>query len=270
MMSVQEKVSDAVFEEMIERADLRLFEKITSQTSDSDKTTLLAAQRATRNMFPSYTYLEIGSYLGGSLQPFVLDENCRQIYSIDKRPGRQPDERGVDYIYKNNSTERMLENLKRVSPRLDKIVCLDGDAGEIDKSKIAHQPDLCFIDGEHTDEACQRDFHFCFEVMNKQRGAILFHDAAIVYNALHHIVEFLQKQKCEFNAYALPDVMFAIEIGDFPLHREPAVARMLINNHVPYLVGLRSNDYYRTFINKPIFKKYRSLVAWWEGSNVSE
>lgn len=271
MISVQENISDTVFEEMLKRSDLRLFEKITSQTDEFDKRSLLACQRATRNLLGKYVYLEIGSYLGGSIQPFLLDSSCETIFSLDKRPFSQPDERGVDFIYKNNSTARMLDNLNLVAPgNLDKIVCIDGDVSEIDKTKITRKPDLCFIDGEHTDEACQRDFHFCLETMNRERGAVVFHDAAVIYHGLKEIVEFLEAKEIKFTAYNLPDVMFVIEIGDFPLHRDAEISRMLINNHVGYLYSLQSNDFYRSFVNKPIIRKYREFRAWLAGSNVSE
>lgn len=270
MVSVQENVSEIDFEELLNRSDLRLFEKITSQTSDHDKSSLLACQRATRNLVGRYVYLEIGSYLGGSIQPFLLDPACEQIFSLDKRPYSQPDERGVDFVYKNNSTERMIENLKQVAPQnLGKIVCVDGDVSEIERAKITRRPDLCFIDGEHTDAACRRDFHFCLEVLNRH-GAIVFHDAGVIYQGLIEIIEFLRREKIKFTAYNLPHVMFVIEIGDFPLHLEPNINQMLINNHEGYLYSLKSNDFYRSFVNKPLIRKYREFRAWLAGSNVSE
>jgi hypothetical protein len=64
--------------------------------------------------------------------------------------------------------------------------------------------------------------------------------------------------------------MFVIEIGDFPLHREPEINRMLINNHAGYLYSLQSNDFYRSFVNKPIIRKYREFRSWLAGSNVNE
>ena len=85
------------FEQSIKTLDLGLFEKISSQSSDDDKQSLLACQLATRELAGAYHYLEIGSYLGGSIQPHLLDRHCAKIYSIDKRPLNQPDERGVDY-----------------------------------------------------------------------------------------------------------------------------------------------------------------------------
>src|SRR5262245_59764310 len=104
------------FESRIERLDLSLFSGIESLTTDLDKRSLLACQLAVRHLRDSYVYLEIGSHLGGSLQSHVLDDRCEHIFSIDKRPARQPDERGQDDQYPDNSTDRMLDNLKSVSP----------------------------------------------------------------------------------------------------------------------------------------------------------
>ena len=81
MGSVRENISRRVFEEMQNRSDLRLYEKITSRINS------------------------------------------------------QPEERGIDFVYKNNSTARMLKNLKQVARRnIDKIVCIDGDVREIERT----------------------------------------------------------------------------------------------------------------------------------------
>lgn len=258
------------FEELLSDLNLKLFEQINSQTTENDKRSLLACQLAARNLLGKFTYLEIGSYLGGSIQPFLLDDRCERIVSIDKRPPWQADARGIDYVYQNNSTERMLENLKKLAPeKIGKITTIDGDASEIAPEKIGEKLDMCFIDGEHTDKAVFSDFAFCYKVL-KSDGAILFHDAATVYNGLSHIIQFLEKEKVQFKAYNLPDIMFVIEFGDFPLHREPAIAEMLVNNHAGYLASLKLNDNYRQFANKPMIRKVRQVRAWLSGANVSK
>ena len=156
------------FEQKLSDADLSLFGKIESQSTENDKKSLLACQFAVREITGEYNYLEIGSYLGGSIQPHLLDEKCKTIYSIDKRPEFQPDERGVEYQYQNNSTKRMLELLKAVSAEnISKIKTIDGDTRELDKKLIGDKMHLCFIDGEHTDEAVFADFLFCFNSLQK-------------------------------------------------------------------------------------------------------
>jgi hypothetical protein len=258
------------FEQLINNLDLKLFEKISSQSSENDKQSLLACQLAVRDLERNYKYLEIGSYLGGSIQPHLLDERCGRIYSIDKRPLVQPDERGVDYTYLNNSTERMLENLKRVAPeQVSKVTAIDGDTRQIKQSEITDKITLCYIDGEHTDEAVSADFEFCLGVL-AENGAILFDDANIIYNGIADCLELLKQKAIKFRAYSLPDKVFVIEIGDFPLHRSEAILERLLNNHQGYLYSLQSNDLYRRFVNKKPFRIYRNLMVKLKGLNKFE
>jgi Methyltransferase domain len=255
------------FEQSIGNLDLKLFEKISSQSNDHDKQSMLACQLATRELCAAYNYLEIGSYLGGSIQPHLLDEKCTRIYSIDKRPLMQPDERGVDYTYLNNSTARMIENLKTVAPaQVGKVVTIDGDSRQIDASEIKEKVQLCYIDGEHTDEAAIADFMFCHKVLDVN-GAILFDDANIIYNGIAQCLEYLKDNSINFNAYILPDKVFAVEIGDFPLHQNSAILERLTNNYQGYLYSLQSNDFYRRFVNKKPFQIYRKLMVRWKGLN---
>ncbi len=258
------------FETAIADLDLDLFSKINSQSTDHDKQSFLAIQLAVRNLRPGYRYLEIGSYLGGSIQPHLLDDSCSRIYSIDKRPEKQPDERGFDYTYLNNSTERMLEMLRAVAPeKMDKIVTIDGDSRSIDPSEIKDKIDLCFIDGEHTDAAVLSDFRFCLNVLNSD-GCIAFHDAQITYNGIGSCISYLEQRGVAFRAYTLPHIVFVIEIGDFPMHNEPTIFERLVNNHQSYLFSLQENDRYRRFANKYPFRMVRNFISRVRGGNVSQ
>jgi predicted O-methyltransferase YrrM len=258
------------FESAIADLDLNLFSKIDSQSTDHDKESFLAIQLAVRKLRPAYRYLEIGSYLGGSIQPHLLDEQCSHIYSIDKRPVKQPDARGFDYTYLNNSTERMLEKLSTVSPeRLDKITTIDGDSRSISPTEIKEKVDLCFIDGEHTDEAVLADFNFCLKVLNDD-GCIAFHDAQITYNGIASCIQQLEQSGVKFHAYCLPSIVFVIEIGDFPMHKEPAILDRLVNNHLSYLYSLQDNDHFRKFANKYPFRIVRNFISRVLGGNVSQ
>jgi len=256
------------FEQAISNLDTRLFEKISAQLSENDRQSLLACHLAARELAGNYNYLEIGSYLGGSIQPHLQDAKCKRIYSIDKRPLHQPDNRGVDYTYLNNSTQRMLDLLAEVAPT-DKIRTIDGDTRQLSPGQIEEKMQLCFIDGEHTDEAVVSDFKFCLEVLD-ENGAITFHDLAITYNAIAACVEHLQNNGIKFHAYGLPDIVFVIEIGDFPLHQSKAIMEKLIDNHQGYLYSLQYNDHYRLFINKKPFQLYRRFMTWWQGLNKFE
>lgn len=258
------------FEQLINNLDLELFEKISSQSSENDKRSLLACQLAARALTGGYNYLEIGSYLGGSIQPHLRDEKCRKIYSIDKRPLVQPDARGVDYTYLNNSTARMLDNLRSVAPaEIEKVTTIDGDTRAISTSEIKDKIHLCYIDGEHTDEAVMSDFKFCCDVLS-ENGAILFDDANIIYNGIADCLAYLKQRSVKFRAYNLPDKVFVVEIGDFPLHRNTAVTERLLNNYEGYLYALQSNDFYRQFVNKKPFRMYRKLMVRLKGLNKFE
>lgn len=255
------------FDERIATLDPALFARIESQSSDDDKRSLLACQLAVRTIRPAYSYLEIGSYLGGSLQPHLLDDRCTRIVSIDRRGTVQPDERGVPYAYRNNSTARMLGLLRAVSPSgVTKVATIDGTTADIDTARAGGPIDLCFVDGEHTDEAVVRDFRFCLDVLADD-GAVVFHDASIVYNGLSRCIELLEDRSTPFRAYSLPEIVFVIEVGDFPLHRQPAIHERLVDNHRSYLAALRYNDHYRRFANKGPFRLYRTLKARAKGLN---
>lgn len=257
------------FERDINNLDLRLFEKIPSQSTDHDKRSLLAIEHAARELCPEYHYLEIGSYLGGSIQPHLLDPRCRRIYSIDKRPYSQPDARGFDFVYENNSTARMMEKLAAVSEKREKITTIDGDSGSIDPSKIHDKIQLCFIDGEHTDEAVVSDFNFCLRVL-ADNGAIVFHDAQITYNGIADCIAYLEQNDIKFTAYALPNIVFVIEIGDFPLHKNVAISERLRDNHRSFLFALQNNDHYRRFATRFPFGMLRRMLLKVRGGNISE
>jgi len=87
---------------------------------------------------------------------------------------------------------------------------------------------------------------------------------------LTQVIELLREKGISFKACNLPNVMFVVEIGDFPVHRQPFVLEMLINNHIGYLASLQTNDYYRVFVNKLVIRHYRKFRAWLAGSNVSK
>lgn len=72
-----------------------------------------------------------------------------------------------------------------------------------------------------------------------------------------------------FNAYNLPHVVFAVEIGDAPIHKNPLIMERLVNNHVGYLYSLRDNDRYRRFANRRPFRLARTIVSKLRGSNTS-
>jgi hypothetical protein len=199
----------------ISRLDVTLFDAIESQSSWWDRMSLLAAQRSVRERIGSYCYLEIGSHLGGSIQTHLLDPRCRRIYSIDKRPPSQPDDRspGAVFHYPNNSTQRMLDLLESIAPdQMGKIECFDCDASELSRDQIRESPHLCLIDGEHTQQAVLSDWNFCHSVAHCD-GMICFHDTSIIRPAIEQIVLQLKAHSSAFEATPLAGEVFAIFLG---------------------------------------------------------
>jgi hypothetical protein len=197
-------------EQRITSLDLSLFDAVPSQTSAQDRGSLLRLQRGIRRA-GSYIYLEIGSFRGGTLQSHLLDPRCAAIYSIDKRPLMQADESDAAYHYPENSTERMLDGLRTAfaESSTEKIRTFTCDASELDQSSFSEKPDLCFIDGEHTDSAVFSDFVFCLSVCRSD-GMIAFHDSNEVIGGLRRIKQYLRDNGIRFESYFLPKRVFVI------------------------------------------------------------
>jgi predicted O-methyltransferase YrrM len=175
---------------MLTIAEIALQFPIESQTSDRDKAFLLDAQRLIRDVAPSYDYVEIGSFLGGSLAPFLRDPACRSILSIDERGMTLADERGALFDYAGITTQSMLDRLALAGLATSKLTTHDGPIDTLPASDRLF--DLAFIDGEHTDQACFRDFLWVLPLM-KPDSAILFHDSSLIYKAIRLIALSLRK-----------------------------------------------------------------------------
>jgi hypothetical protein len=148
-----------------------------------------------------YTYLEIGSYLGGSLQSHALDDRCGVIYSIDPRLAVSADDRAADYIqqYENNSTGRMLDLLRGIGGDTSKIRCFDMDAAEIDRGRSIRALTSRSSTGSIPEKAVISDFEFCRRVLRSD-GVVLFHDFGIVYPAIMRICKSLAARRREARA----------------------------------------------------------------------
>jgi hypothetical protein len=217
-------------EEQVESLDLSLFEKIESETSSEDRRSLLAVQRATTRRHERYVYLEIGSHIGGSIQPHLVDSRCKRIYSIDPRPSQQPDDRSEVGIcnYENNSTDRMIELLRVIAPNaVSKIQCFDIDASEVDPGQIADRPQLAFIDGEHTQKSVLSDFHFCNRVISNN-GTVVFHDFGVIFPAIREICNSLDKKHLKYIPLKLEGSVFAIFFDPETIRSDPYLTSLYI------------------------------------------
>lgn len=251
------------FDDQLADLDIALFARIDAQLTADDKRSLLAVQHALRERTPDYVYLEIGSHLGGSIQPHLQDARCARIISIDKRPTAVPDDRGYDVPYPENSTAHMLSLLRGLSADADaRITCFDTDATALAPERLPERPHLCFIDGEHTERAALADYAFCRKVV-RDNGVILFHDANVIYTGLVKIIAQLEAENAAFRAYVLPSSIFVLAFGESALHDDRAIAEMLLNNHRQYLFGLMSLEHYREVYNRKPVRVMRTIWQTW-------
>lgn len=233
------------FETALSGLDTSLFDHIVSQTTEEDRRSLLAVQRAVRAR-GEYVYLEIGSHLGGTLQPHLLDPRCTKIYSIDPRPLIVDDERGEKQQYLDNTTERMMRLLGEIEPsQLGKIGTIDLSASEIDPDSITPKPDLCFIDGEHTNSAVSIDFALCSRVLAED-GTVIFHDSNLVYAGIRKILESLKVSGIRHKPMKLGGTVFAIGVRDSPIASDPYIRSIASSVRYHFLrsaVRLRINRF---------------------------
>lgn len=76
----------------------------------------------------------------------------------------------------------------------------------------------------------------------------------MIYNAIAECIEKVKEKSLSFQAYSLPNVVFVIEIGDFPIHKARSIQTLLLENHKSYLFSLQQNDEYRRFTTSFPFK----------------
>lgn len=254
-------------ETRISSLDLSLFEAVESQTTDGDRTSLLAIQNVVRSRVGDYTYLEIGSYHGGSIQPHLLDPKCRKIYSIDKRPQVTGDERG-SFSYDEGHTYVMMDKLKAVcSENIDKIQTFDMDASELKPGDIDEHPNLFFIDGEHTDRAVVSDFNSVRPLIDGP-CIVAFHDCQFVFRGISNIIDSLKAEGADFRAYVLPNAVFVIEMNGFDIHNDAGIQNLLAENYKAYIPAMDTMYSYRKYcchhwIPKMYIRLYKGLYRFY-------
>lgn len=200
-------------ERRLEVLDESLFAPIESQSTPADRLAFLRLQRLVRRQGP-YTYLEVGSHLGGSLQTHYIDSRCLRIVSLDTRPLWQPDARGWPQQYPGNSSARMRAALAAAYPAVDagKLVVIEEDSARAGAVTVDPAPTLCFIDGEHTRRAAVSDFAFCRRVA-AQDAMFVFHDADLVAPAIGQIQWRLWISGEHWRGFAMGTSVFVLVIG---------------------------------------------------------
>jgi|GEM_PF-3242606 len=199
------------FEKRIEALDLSLF-GIPSASSEGDKRSFLRAQRLMRRLHPGYTYLEIGSDRGGSLLPYLYDEACAHIISIDPRPTAINDERATAILYPADGEEQMLANLKAFAP-VDRIKTIRADIRDASPAGLP-KAQLALIDGEHTNVACFSDAERLLDFID-QDAVILFHDANLIADALQNYMRMLDRLHRPHVLFIVEDCVAVIGLGRY-------------------------------------------------------
>jgi Methyltransferase domain len=200
------------FEAALRSLDDRLFGYIPSETSAGDRLSLLALYNACHDWYGDFSYLEIGSHLGGSLQVLLAHRRCTAITSIDPRPPTVMDAARDPIPYPENSTDRMLKYLELVpGGDLSKLRTIESSTENVSLDAILDVPRLCFIDGEHTVNAALRDARFCRSAI-RDEGVIVFHDRELVRPAIDAFLA--EVEAVSHESYPLPSAMWVVSLGD--------------------------------------------------------
>lgn len=171
--------------------DIATLFPIASQTSDTDKLFLKNVISLLSEKTGSFSYIELGSFLGGTLAPFLVANACSSVLSVDDRERQQPDERGPKYDYAGITSQTMIDNLQKNGLPTSKLKTFDGSIENMPVSQSKF--DLGFIDAEHTDEAVFRDFVYLLEHM-KRDCIVMFHDSSLTAKGIANIIT-LEQQK---------------------------------------------------------------------------
>jgi hypothetical protein len=183
----------------------------------NDHHTMLTLQKIVQEEAGECVYLEIGSLLGGSMVPYLLDPRCSLVMSVDSRPEVTPDERGTTWTYGATTAQMLIELQKEVRPEdMVKLRTYDMDTATFARGNklgpIRLRPNLVFLDAEHTNAAVFQDFWNIYPII--QRNAIFaFHDSNLIFDALTNITAMLTYLDIEFRPMYLQDVVFALAFG---------------------------------------------------------
>src|SRR5437588_8300097 len=128
----------------ISALDPTLLSSVESLMTDWDRRSLLALHAATAETLGVFKYLEIGSYLGGSLQALMQDPRCTSIISIDPRPDLTPHLEGETYSYPDNTKAQMLELLSKLPDGdMAKLATYDCGTDSLTVQELHVRPDYC-------------------------------------------------------------------------------------------------------------------------------
>jgi hypothetical protein len=214
---------------------------------DNDQASLLALRQIVQAEEPCI-YLEVGSELGRSLLPALLDPRCVEVHSVDLRPVSTPDERGRSWEY-GVSTEQMRHSLAAAATpaQMAKLKTYDTDTGTF--AECFEVPaNLVFLDAEHTVAAAFQDF-LNLQRMLPENCIFAGHDSNLVFDALTNIEAMLHQFNVLFHLAYLSDVVFAFAFGKYiePVKALPSwdpvefvrYARQTLNDEITMNASMR-------------------------------
>lgn len=227
----------------IASGDVSIFQ-VETQTSVNDRRSLLRLQSLVGDAFPGYGYLEVGSHLGGSIFPHLIDDRCGRIVSIDPRPSDYPDERGILIRHTQNSAERMLQTLEEAAGpgAASKIATFTSQASQVNRAQVGPGIRLALIDGEHTNRAAFADFANVLQLVEED-CVIGFHDANILVDAVWNVGTLLDFIKRKHAIFFLPDVVCAVALGNLI---DPAVTALKAHCIDPHLFYQKAKQWIRS------------------------
>ncbi|WP_143748367.1 class I SAM-dependent methyltransferase [Mesorhizobium carmichaelinearum] len=198
---------------MIGTLDIAVFQ-VQTQSTFNDRASFLRVQTLARSALGRYIYLEVGSHIGGSLFPHLIDPACQGAVSVDPRPAALPDERAEFMRYPENSTARMIAVLsERLPPSaMAKLTTFDSDVSAVPPGAVEPKATLAFIDGEHTNRACFSDFAGVLQ-LTKPDCIISFHDANLIADAIINAERFLDHLGVAHETVFLPDTVAVMGLG---------------------------------------------------------
>lgn len=201
--------------------DISIF-KVPTQTSYEDRVALETIRSFLSAKVPSYNYLELGSYRGGTLLPHLTSTNCNRILSVDRRVSFQPDERRAKgYSYEGITTSSLIKELRRHVDDPEcfrKLETYDGIIDDLNPQIIQKQyPEgfhLCFLDAEHTNEAVFSDFIYTYRLAASD-SVIMLHDSWMIGSGIKNIIFYLQFIKVPFYFRQIKDTVTAFFLGSY-------------------------------------------------------
>jgi cobalamin biosynthesis Co2+ chelatase CbiK len=201
--------------------DISVF-KAPTETTDDDRIALETIRLYLADQGFQYNYLEIGSYLGGSLLPHLISSHCNKILSIDKRASNPQDERCAGgFFYTGITTDHLIEELRRHVENttcLQKLETYDGVVDDLNAQSIFEKyPSkfhLCFIDAEHTNNAIFSDFLNVYRLVAPD-SIIMLHDSWMLTDGIQNIICYLESQSTPFYFCQVRDSVTAFFLGKY-------------------------------------------------------